>query len=70
LENEYAETERRCLREIRERRDALMQEALSLSPERALYRALQEMPLTYKAFTEARAVLMKLGVPPLMLKDV
>jgi hypothetical protein len=70
VENEYVETERRCLREIKARRDARMQEDPSLSPERALGLALQEMPLTYKSFTEARAVLAKLGVPPLMLKDV
>jgi len=70
MENEHVETERRCLREIKVRRDALMQEDPSLTPERALSLALKGMPLTYKSFTEARAVLAKLGIPPLMLKDV
>lgn len=70
MENEHMETERRCLREIKARRDALTQEDPSLSPEQALNRALQEMPLTYKAYKEARAALVKLGVVPLLLKDV
>ena len=70
MESEYVEIERRCLREVKARRDALMQEDPSLSPEAALGRAMQALPLTYKAYVDARAILAKLSIPPIMLKDV
>lgn len=66
----YEEEERRLMTKVKNRQRSLMEADVRLSPEAALSAAIRAMPNTYNKYVQTRAILARLGVHPIQLKDL